>query len=79
MFSVELFMKKIVALVLGAGLSLSLAACDGPYDGRRDGGHHHHRHDDRGYGGQNMGGPGMNGGGMNGQGMSGGPGRQGGW
>lgn len=70
-------MKKIIALALGAGLSLSLTACYGPYDGRRDDGHHHRR-GDQGYG-QNMGGQGMNGGNMNGQGTNNGPGRQGGW
>ncbi|MFT8919007.1 MAG: hypothetical protein ABF887_05405 [Gluconobacter oxydans] len=49
-------MKKILALALGAGLTLSLTACDGPYDDRRGGGHHHHRGDDRGYGQGGMGG-----------------------
>ncbi|WP_215746130.1 MULTISPECIES: hypothetical protein [Gluconobacter] len=66
-------MKKILALALGAGLTLSLTACYGPYDDRR-GGHHHHRGDDRGYGQGGMGGQGMGG-----QGMGGGQGRQGGW
>ncbi|MBS1097601.1 hypothetical protein JK191_08435 [Gluconobacter sphaericus] len=64
-------MKKILALVLGAGLTLSLTACDGPYDDRRGGGHHHHGGGGRGYGQGGMGGQGMGG-----QGMGGG---QGGW
>lgn len=72
----EYLMKKILAVVLGATLTLSLAACDGPYDGRRDNDRHHHHHGDRGYG-QNMGGQGMGNqgrGGMGGGGISGGPG-----
>ncbi len=77
----EYLMKKILAVVLGATLTLSLAACDGPYDGRRDNDRHHHHHGDRGYG-QNMVGQGMGSqgrGGMGGGGISGGPGGQGGW
>lgn len=81
----EYLMKKILAVVLGTTLTLSLAACDGPYDDRRDNNRHHHHHGDRGYG-QNMGGQGMGSqsmgnqgrGGMGG-GMNGGPGGQGGW
>ena len=36
----EYLMKKILAVVLGTTLTLSLAACDGPYDDRRDNNRH---------------------------------------
>ncbi|GEK96199.1 hypothetical protein [Gluconobacter kanchanaburiensis] len=65
-------MKKILALLLGGGLTLSMTACAGPYDGDR----HHHRHHDHWRG---MNGPSRSGPGMGSPNMNNGPGRQGSW